>query len=334
MKTGKNYKRILLITLLITIIFSILALCLGQFSISLQDAKDILLGNGNANQQAKTVIFNIRLPRVILSIAAGAGLAVSGAAFQSLFANPLTTPDTLGTANGASFGAVLGILVGMNSFGVQLSSLAFGVIAVLIVYFVSKSSSKSSSMMMLILSGLVVSSLFSALVSLVKYTADPNDILPVITYWLMGSFSSITAQSLSLGLPLILAGIVVLYLLRHQMNVLSLSDDEAVSLGVNLEILRTLVVLAAAGITASVVSMCGVIGWTGLLIPHIARMVFGNNNSRVIPASIVFGGLFMLVTDTIARCLTLSEIPVSILTAVIGAPVFILLLRRTGGIHV
>lgn len=334
MKTGKNYKRILLITLLITIIFSILALSLGQFSISLQDAKDILLGNGNANQQAKTVIFNIRLPRVILSIAAGAGLAVSGAAFQSLFANPLATPDTLGTANGASFGAVLGILVGMNSFGVQLSSLAFGVIAVLIVYFVSKSSSKSSSMMMLILSGLVVSSLFSALVSLVKYTADPNDILPVITYWLMGSFSSITAQSLSLGLPLILAGIVVLYLLRHQMNVLSLSDDEAVSLGVNLEILRTLVVLAAAGITASVVSMCGVIGWTGLLIPHIARMVFGNNNSRVIPASIVFGGLFMLVTDTIARCLTLSEIPVSILTAVIGAPVFILLLRRTGGIHV
>jgi iron complex transport system permease protein len=185
-----------------------------------------------------------------------------------------------------------------------------------------------------ILAGLVISSLFSALVTLTKYVADPNDILPVITFWLMGSFSSVTFKSLQLGAPLILIGVGVLFLLRYRLNAMSLSNDEARSLGINLSLNRGILILCASAITASIVAVCGVIGWVGLLIPHISRMLFGNDNRRVLPASIVFGAGFLLITDTIARCISNAEIPVSILTAIIGAPVFILLLRRTGGIQV
>ena len=185
----------------------------------------------------------------------------------------------------------------------------------------------------LVLAGLVVSSLFSALVSLVKYVADPQNTLPAITFWLMGSLSATNFQTLLLGAPFILAGTAMIFVLRWRLNVLSLNEDEAHTLGVNVNLLRLLVILASTMITASVVSMCGLIGWVGLLIPHISRMLFGNDNRRVIPASIGLGAIFMLLIDTLARTVSASEIPVSILTAVIGAPVFIILLRRTGGIR-
>jgi iron complex transport system permease protein len=278
-----------------------------------------------------TVLFQIRIPRILLSILAGAGLAASGCAFQSLFGNPLATPDTLGIANGASFGAAAGILLGLQAIGVQTCALAAGLLAVVLVFAVT--GGKRSSMIMVVLAGMVISSLFSALVSLVKYVADPQDVLPVITFWLMGSLSSVTVKSLLYGAPFILTGIIILYLLRYRLNVLSLAEDEARALGVDLRLLRGLVIAASTAVTASVVAMCGVIGWVGLLVPHTARMLFGNNNSRIMPASILSGGLFMLVTDTAARCISQSEIPVSILTAVIGAPLFILLLRRTGGLR-
>ncbi|MBQ7536347.1 MAG: iron ABC transporter permease [Stomatobaculum sp.] len=311
---------------------AVAALCLGQFRISPGQIISEFSGTGQNPANVHTVLFNIRIPRIMMALLGGAGLSCAGAAFQSFFANPLATPDTLGVANGASFGAALGILLGFGAMQVQLLSFAFGVLSVLLVFSVTRTAGSSRpSMIMVILAGMVISSLFSALVSLVKYAADPQDVLPVITFWLMGSFSGITRNSLTLGGPLIAAGTLLLFLLRFRLNALSLPEDEAKALGVNLPLVRGLVIVAASAVTASVVSMCGVIGWVGLLIPHLGRMAFGNDNRRLLPFSVLAGGLFMLVTDTIARCATASEIPVSILTAVVGAPVFLMLLRKTGG---
>ena len=316
-----------------TLFLALIALCLGQYTIALQDVIKVLTLQEVDLVNAETGIFNIRIPRILVSLIVGSGLATAGASFQALFSNPLATPDTLGCANGASFGAALGILLGLNALGIQISALIFGILAVVLV-FVFTRYRHANQIMMIILGGMVVSSLFSALVSLIKYVADPNDVLPVITFWLMGSFSNSTVRSLYTGVPMIILGMMILYLMRYRMNALSLKEEEAASLGINVRKNRMIVIVASSLITASVVSMCGVVGWVGLLIPHISRMLFGNNHTKVIPGCIVFGALFMLVIDTIARCMYQAEIPVSILTAIIGAPVFLLLLRKTGGIEI
>lgn len=319
------------------LICALMALCMGQFHIAPARVLRELFSPGAAEgvkDNVRTTLFNIRIPRICMALIAGAGLAASGAAFQSLFANPLATPDTLGVANGASFGAALGILLGGSAPVVQALALLFGVLAVVLVFAVTRGmGGRSPSLLMVILAGMVISSLFSALVSLIKYVADPQDVLPVITFWLMGRFSGVTRRGLLLALPLIALGTLVIFLLRFRLNALSLSEEEAKALGVNLRRVRALVITAAAMTTAAVVSVCGVIGWVGLLIPHIARMIFGNDNRYVVPASIAAGGLFLLIVDTLARCVNAAEVPVSILTAVIGAPVFILLLRKTGGLQ-
>lgn len=320
----------------ILLLSMLVAMGVGRYNISIGQIINALLPEGMAmgevDENVKTVIYSIRLPRVLIAVLAGSGLAVSGAAFQSLFSNPLATPDTLGVATGASFGATLGIMLGFGSLGIQTCAFLLGIACVVLVYSIGKIKGETS-MIMIILSGMVVSSLFEAMVSLIKYTADPQDTLPQITFWLMGSMSGIGFDDLALGTPFILIGILIIFLLRWKMNSLSLHEDEAKSLGVNVKLIRVLIIMAATMITASVVSMCGKIGWVGLLIPHISRMLFGNNNKSVIPASIGLGAIFMVVIDTIARSATAAEIPISILTAVIGAPFFIILLRKTGGIH-
>ena len=319
----------------LTVLCFFLALGLGAYRISPETVFRTLfsIGAEDIRPNIRTTLFHVRLPRILMSMLAGAGLAASGAAFQSLFANPLATPDTLGVANGASFGAALGLLLGQGAFAVQGMALLSGLAAVGWVFLIARSFSpnRGASLLRLILSGLVVSSLFSALVSLVKYVADPQDTLPVITFWLMGRFSSVTRRTLLVSLPLILAGTLVIYCLRFRLNALSLPEEEARSLGLNLRRLRVLVVLAASMTTAAVVAGCGVIGWVGLLIPHICRLLFGQDNRQVVPASILFGAFFMLSADTLSRTATTSEIPVSILTAVIGAPVFMALMRKAGG---
>ena len=315
------------------LVCSLLALCMGQFRIEPSRVlRELFVERGTDN--IHTTIFNIRIPRVLMSLIAGAGLAASGAAFQSLFANPLATPDTLGVANGASFGAALGLLLGGSAFEVQGLALVFGIAAVILVFTVTRGmDGHSPSVLTVILAGMVISALFSALVSLVKYVADPQDVLPVITFWLMGRFSGVTRTSALLSAPLIAVGTLLIFFLRFRLNALSLSEEEARAMGVNLRRVRAVVIAAAAMATAAVVSVCGVIGWVGLLIPHISRMNFGHDNRYVVPASILSGALFMLIVDTLARCVNAAEIPVSILTAVIGAPVFIFLLRKTGGIR-
>ena len=332
----QKYRLWMVLVAVLIVLSSLMALCMGQFHISpsrvIQEIFRPSLSDG-IRDNVRTTLFNIRVPRILMSLMAGAGLASSGAAFQSLFANPLATPDTLGVANGASFGAALALLLGGNALEVKSLSLLCGLAAILLVFAVTRGmGQKNPSMLMVILAGMVISSLFSALVSLIKYVADPQDVLPVITFWLMGRFSGITRSSMLFSAPLIGAGVLIIYLLRFRLNALSLSEDEAKSMGINLRRIRYLVILSAALSTAAVVSVCGVIGWVGLLIPHISRMFFGNDNRYVVPSSILSGALFLLLADTAARCINAAEIPVSILTAVIGAPVFILLLRKTGGL--
>lgn len=312
------------------LIIALLGISIGRYYIPVADVWQVLFSGKADTQQLYAVVWSMRLPRIILALICGGGLAVAGAAFQSLFGNPLATPDTLGVAAGASFGAVIALLWGYGLITVQLFALVGGFVAIAITYLISWRR-EGGSLTMVILAGLVVSSLFSAWVSLVKYLADSESQLPTITYWLMGSLSSASFSSLKLGAPFIIIGIIVLLALRWRLNILPLSDDEARASGTDLRLLRILTALSATMITASSVSMCGQVGWVGLLIPHICRMAFGSNNLVLIPSSISLGAAFMVIMDTAARSMTASEIPISILTAIIGAPFFIGLLRRTGG---
>lgn len=277
---------------------------------------------------SRMTVISFRLPRIILALFVGAGLSVAGCAFQGLFANPLATPDTLGVASGASFGAAVAILLGFNAIPVQISSFIFGILAVVLTVLCGRG--KGKGMTMIILSGIMIGSLFSALISFVKYVADAESQLPAITYWLMGSLASTDYKSLIVGVPPILIGILILFILRWRMNLLPLTEDEIKSSGTNVLALRAATVLAATAITAASVSMCGQVGWIGLLVPHMVRMRLGSNFKTVVPASISIGAVFLVVVDTVARSLTASEIPISILTAIIGAPFFIYLMRRGG----
>jgi iron complex transport system permease protein len=259
----------------------------------------------------------------------GAGLSVAGCAFQGLFSNPLATPDTLGVASGASFGAVLGLLLGFDLIGVQIIAVLMGLAAIGLTYLAG--AGHDMRVNTVVLAGIMIGSLFNALISLVKYLADAESQLPAITYWLMGSLSSTGYQSLAMCAPVIMLGIVVLVLLRWRLNLLPLSDDEARASGTNIQLLRMVTAISAAMITAACISLCGQVGWVGLLVPHICRMKFGNNNMSIIPASISFGAAFMVLVDTAARTISPAEIPVSVLTAIIGAPFFIVLMRKSGG---
>lgn len=324
------------VLILLPILTALAVIGVGRYSLSFLQSLEVLVkslwqGKAAVDPQSYSVIINMRLPRILTAIVCGGGLAVAGAALQAMFSNPLVSPDTLGVGSGASFGAALALLFGGELLTVQLSALVFGIIAVCCTYSIANTRGKGTSVIMLVLAGMVVSALFQAFVSLVKYTADTENQLPEITYWLMGSLTRSTFRSLSLGALPIVISVMILFLLRWKLNILSLSEDEAKSLGINVTRIRIIIILASTMITASTVSMCGQIGWVGLLIPHVSRMLFGSNNRVVVPASLSLGMVFMLLIDTIARSATAAEIPVSILTAIVGAPCFIILLKRTGG---
>lgn len=311
----------------------VVCLCLGRMMITPADVFQTFFAKIGLSKpvsgQIDAVIWSMRIPRLILAAITGIGLSVSGCTFQSLFSNPLATPDTLGVASGASFGAALALLLGFGMIGVQFTALAFGLLAVVFTglsgYGIGNSRNTP------ILAGIMIGSLFSSLVSLVKFTADTESQLPAITYWLMGSMESAGYDSLLIGAPPIMICTVILLLLRWKMNLLPLSEDEAASSGVNMKALRLTSVICATMITASCVSMCGQVGWVGLLVPHICRMKFGSNNVSLLPASVGVGAAFMMLVDTAARTVSPKEIPISILTAIIGAPFFIYLLRKNGG---
>ena len=331
----KNKVLYIFLLIALPILTAMICIGIGRYSLTLGESFNVLYtalvhGREAVDSQSYSVVISLRLPRIILAILCGAGLAVSGASFQSLFQNPLATPDTLGVAAGASFGAVLALLLNDSLIMIQIIAVSMGLLAMFLTYSISRLRNKATIIMM-VLAGIVIASMFEAFVSLVKYLADPEDELPEITYWLLGSLQNVTYKSLLIGAPMIIAGIVTIFVLRWKLNILSLSEEEAHSMGVNVKRLRLINIVASTVITASVISMCGQVGWVGLLIPHISRMLFGSNNRFVVPASISLGAVFMLVIDTAARSVSAAEIPVSILTATIGAPFFIFLLKRTGG---
>lgn len=335
MSDKKSSKSIILLPVLciLPVVTILISLCIGRYFIPLPDIVKALVSRFDTSIEVpklvSTTIWNVRLPRILLAFIVGAALSCAGLIFQSLFQNPLATPDTLGVAGGASFGAVLAILLGLSLIPMQLLSFFFGCVAVILTMLAAKG--KDRSLNTIVLSGIMMGSLFSALVSLLKFTADQEQQLPSITYWLMGSLQSASYRSVTIGLIPIGASIIVLLLLRWRLNLLLLSEEEAISSGVNIRALRMCGIICATLCTASSISMCGQVGWIGLLVPHMCRMMLGTDHRKLLPASILLGGSFLVVVDTMARSLTAAELPISILTAVIGAPFFIFLMRKKGG---
>lgn len=274
------------------------------------------------------VLFSIRGPRVLAGLIVGASLAGAGVVYQGLFRNPLVSPDVLGVSAGAGLGAVIGIFLSLPVLAIQALAFVGGLATVGLVYLVAVAVRGRDPTLVLVLGGVVVGALAGAAISLLKILADPYDQLPAITFWLLGSLASVRGGDLWNVIPAVLLGLIPLVLLRWQINVLSLGDEEAKSLGVESGRLRVIVIAAATLITASVVAISGVIGWVGLVIPHIARMLVGPNFGRLLPAAMLIGASYLVVVDTLARSLGRIEVPLGILTAVVGAPFFLWLLWR------
>lgn len=257
----------------------------------------------------------------------GAALSTAGAVYQGLFRNPMVSPEVLGASSGAGFGAALGIIMAAGYFRITIYSFTFGLIAVALTYMIS-ARSKLNRTLSLVLAGIMIGSIFSSLISYIKLVADPLNDLPAITYWLMGSLASIRPRDLYFVFIPILLGLIPLVLLRWRINILTMGDEEAKSMGVDTGLLRLITIVCATLITAASVSVSGMIGWIGLVIPHFARLIVGYDYKVLIPASILLGSTYLLIVDDIARILTTSEVPLGILTSLVGAPVFILLLLR------
>ncbi len=311
----------------------VLSFAVGRYPISPVDVVRILASHIVPIHQTwpdilDTVVTQIRLPRILAAMLVGASLAVAGTSFQGLFRNPLVSPDILGVSLGAGFGAAAAILLSGNTVAIQASAFAGALAAVGISYVVSKMV-KGNATLSLILAGMAISAFFGALLSLMKYVADPVDQLPTITYWLMGSLAAVNMRDLLFaGIPM-LGGMAVLMLIRWRFNVLAMGEEEAMALGVDTGRLRAMVIICCTMITASAVSISGTIGWVGLVIPHVGRMLVGPNHTRLLPVSLLLGAAYLLVIDDICRVAASIEIPIGILTAIVGAPFFIYLLNRS-----
>lgn len=286
--------------------------------------------DGSQASDTEIIILSVRLPRVAADILVGAGLSASGAAFQGIFRNPLVSPDILGVSTGAGLGAAMAILFSLDTFGVQASAFLFGLLAVAATYCLGawRARAGGEAVLVLILSGMIIGTVFSACISLVKYTADPYNILPAITFWLLGSLASVTAAEVGMAAVPILAGIIVVYLLRWRLTALSFGDEEAYALGVDVRRVRLAVVAGATLMTAAAVAISGVIGLVGLVVPHLARLLVGPNYKVLLPSCVLLGAIFLLVVDDLVRVLFVAEMPLGILTSLIGAPFFIYLLSN------
>ena len=280
--------------------------------------------------EAQVIILSVRLPRIAADVLVGSALAASGVSFQGIFKNPLVSPDILGVSTGAGLGAALAILFSLSPFGVQAAAFACGLLAVGATYCLGswKAKAGQEAVLVLILSGMIIGTVFSACISLVKYTADPYNILPAITFWLLGSLASVSAGDVALAAVPILTGLTVVLALRYNLNVLSFGDEEARALGVEVRRVRLAVIAAATLMTASAVAISGVIGLVGLVVPHLTRLMVGPNYKVLMPACVFMGAVFMLVVDDLSRTMFLAEMPLGILTSLIGAPFFVYLLSN------
>lgn len=277
----------------------------------------------------ETVLFSVRGPRVLAALLVGSALAAAGAAYQGLFRNPLVSPDILGVSSGAALGAVLGIYLSLDVLTIQAIAFAGGLGAVAAVYLLASRVGGHDPVLVLVLAGVALGALLGAGVSLLKYLADPYNQLPAITFWLLGSLAAVDRSDMQVLALLVVISLVPLWALRWRINLLSLGDDEARALGVETGRLRLAIVVCATLATASVVSVAGIVGWVGLLIPHVARLLVGPDFRRLLPVSILLGASFMLGVDTVARTLIRTELPLGVLTAALGTPVFVWLLAAT-----
>lgn len=319
---------------LLPIACMVLSLFCGRYSLDIFEVfsvlRNFITGNSDAvSPESMAVVIQLRLPRIIAGVFVGAGLAASGAAFQGVFRNPLVSSGLLGVSAGAGFGAALAIILFTVSWPIYIFSFIFGILAVVLSYWVANVY-KTVPTVMLVLGGTIVTSIFNALISLLKYVADAERQLPAIVYWLMGSLSSVGYKDFWALIPIV-AGLTLLLSLGWRVNVMSMGDKEAQTLGVNVRLNKVLVVGGATLATAGAVCLSGNIGWIGLVIPHIGRMLFGNDTRKLLPVSMSIGAAFMVIIDTVSRTAVESEIPLGILTSLIGAPFFVFLLKKTKG---
>ena len=317
----------------------LLALCvagsllLGKYGFSAEDyaryVAALLKGeNLKEYEVMHTLLLEIRLPRILACVLIGASLAISGAAYQAMFVNPLVSPSILGVLSGAGFGAAVGMFFRLNEYLIQLSTFGFGFLAVAVALGVSALYSRSGSVIVLVLGGVISGSLFTSLLSVLKYAADPNDALPAITYFLMGSLGFASKSFIEISILPMCVGVLLLALSGKYLNALSLGEEEAKSLGVNTARVKIFIILVATFVSALSVTIAGIIGWIGLIVPHIARFIFGADNRAVLASSAMIGAIFLLFCDSFSRLIFTFEIPIGIVTSLFGIPMFIIVLRR------
>ena len=312
----------------------LLSFVMGRYGVPLGQVVRILLSGVLPLEQTWTdnmaiAVLNVRLPRILLACLVGCGLSAAGTGYQTVFQNPMAAPDILGASSGACFGAALAIMTGQGTVMITVFAFLASLLSVALVYLVGNHT-RGNRVVNLLLAGIMVGSLFSACTSYIKLVADPTNQLPQITYWLMGSLSGTRMGTVRFAAVCMAVGLVPLLLLRWRMNLLTLSPDEARAMGVHTDRLRLAVILSSTVLTAAAVSVSGMIGWVGLVIPHLSRRIVGSDCRRLMPMSCLFGAAFLLLVDNMARCLTATEIPIGILTAFVGAPFFIYLMVRGG----
>ncbi len=316
----------------VLLICAILSFWVGRYALSPKIVIDILLSRLGLvtpywEETLETVVLNVRLPRILLAMLVGGALSVSGASYQTLFKNPMVSPDILGVSAGAGFGAALAMIHNAMWWQIQISALVFGLMAVLAASLIGYAFARQEVTVM-VLGGVVVSSLFQALLSIVKTLADTENALPSITFWLMGSLGRGSNRDVLIMLPALLLSLLLLFIFRYQINALSAGEDEAVTLGVNVMLVKVVVVISSTLMTVTSVSICGIIGWVGMVVPHISRMLVGANYPKLISTSFGVGALFLLIIDNLVRGIPGVELPLGVLTALAGTPIFVVLLSR------
>ncbi len=324
-------KMLLLLAFLLGLFF--LSFMIGRYPVAPKTVWDILTYRvlpqpAYWEGTLETVVLQVRLPRILMGILVGGTLSVAGASYQTLFKNPMVSPDLLGVSAGAGFGAALALLNQASWWVVQLTAFVFGILAVFLSYIIGKSFGKGS-ITVLVLAGIVISSLFQSLLSIVKTLADTDNTLASITFWLMGSLGRASNTDVLVMLPATLLSLAMLFFFRHKINALAAGEDEALTMGVNVPLTKLVVVTASTLITVCAVSICGIVGWVGMIVPHIARMLVGANYSKIVAASFLIGGVLLLLIDNVIRGVPGVELPLGVLTSLVGTPIFVALLAKT-----
>lgn len=322
--TKDTKKNLIYCSISLTVLFIVFfaALAIGRYTISLPRFIAVIFDYNNANPVDVSVVMSLRLPRTIIALLVGVALSLSGLIYQETFQNKLVSPDFLGVSTGAGLGASIAIIIGLTGVMVSLFSFAFGILTMFLTLFVAKTF-KNNSPTMLLLSGIIIGGFMSAGISLIKFMADTDKQLGEIVYWLLGTFSKSTMRDVWIILPIVVVCSAILYTIRWRINIIALGRSEAKTIGLNYDFYKNLIIVIATLLTAIAVAYSGIVGWIGLVVPHLVRMIVGRNAKRTVPLTIIFGGIFAIVCDILSRSFTASEIPLSAITGFLGTPIFI-----------